>query len=100
MRAIVAESADHLVWAEVPDVVPEHGEVLIKGRDSWCRCLCVSSPISSNAPPGASAIGAGNGYPLDGHSWERQVPVLLEAGKRVITYDRRGFGHSSQPTNG
>jgi hypothetical protein len=30
MRAIVAESADHLVWAEVPDVVPDHGEVLIK----------------------------------------------------------------------
>ena len=41
-----------------------------------------------------------HGYPLDGHSWEKQVPVLLEAGKRVITYDRRGFGHSSQPTVG
>jgi non-heme chloroperoxidase len=41
-----------------------------------------------------------HGYPLDGHSWEKQVPVLLEAGKRVITYDRRGFGQSSQPTVG
>ena len=41
-----------------------------------------------------------HGYPLDGHSWEKQVPVLLEAGKRVITYDRRGFGQSSQPTAG
>ena len=41
-----------------------------------------------------------HGYPLDGHSWEKQVPVLLDAGKRVITYDRRGFGHSSQPTTG
>jgi non-heme chloroperoxidase len=41
-----------------------------------------------------------HGYPLDGHSWEKQVPVLLEAGKRVITYDRRGFGQSSQPTSG
>ena len=41
-----------------------------------------------------------HGYPLDGHSWEKQLPVLLEAGKRVITYDRRGFGHSSQPTVG
>ena len=41
-----------------------------------------------------------HGYPLDGHSWEKQVPVLLEAGKRVITYDRRGFGNSSQPTIG
>ena len=41
-----------------------------------------------------------HGYPLDGHSWEKQVPVLLEAGKRVITYDRRGFGHSSHPMIG
>jgi non-heme chloroperoxidase len=41
-----------------------------------------------------------HGYPLDGHSWEKQVPVLLDAGKRVITYDRRGFGKSSQPTVG
>jgi non-heme chloroperoxidase len=41
-----------------------------------------------------------HGYPLDGHSWEKQVPVLLQAGKRVITYDRRGFGQSSQPTTG
>jgi non-heme chloroperoxidase len=41
-----------------------------------------------------------HGYPLDGHSWEKQLPALLDAGKRVITYDRRGFGHSSQPTTG
>src|SRR5580698_8172970 len=41
-----------------------------------------------------------HGYPLDGHSWEKQVPALLAAGKRVITYDRRGFGQSSQPTTG
>src|SRR5438552_11873891 len=41
-----------------------------------------------------------HGYPLNGHSWERQERVLLEAGYRVITYDRRGFGRSSQPTVG
>src|ERR1700721_1544217 len=41
-----------------------------------------------------------HGYPLSGASWERQVPVLLKAGFRVITYDRRGFGKSSQPTVG
>jgi len=41
-----------------------------------------------------------HGYPLSGASWEKQVPVLLEAGYRVITYDRRGFGKSSQPTAG
>src|SRR6266436_749962 len=41
-----------------------------------------------------------HGYPLNGASWETQVPVLLDAGQRVITYDRRGFGKSSQPTAG
>ena len=41
-----------------------------------------------------------HGYPLSGRAWDRQVPVLLEAGHRVITYDRRGFGKSSQPTAG
>src|SRR2546425_1716206 len=41
-----------------------------------------------------------HGYPLSGASWEKQMPVLLEAGHRVITYDRRGFGKSNQPTTG
>ena len=41
-----------------------------------------------------------HGWPLSGRSWESQVPALIEAGYRVITYDRRGFGQSSQPWNG
>jgi non-heme chloroperoxidase len=41
-----------------------------------------------------------HGYPLSGASWEKQVPVLSNAGYRVITYDRRGFGKSSQPAEG
>jgi non-heme chloroperoxidase len=41
-----------------------------------------------------------HGYPLSGASWEKQLPALLGAGCRVITYDRRGFGRSSQPTAG
>jgi pimeloyl-ACP methyl ester carboxylesterase len=41
-----------------------------------------------------------HGYPLSGASWEKQVAALLNAGYRVITYDRRGFGKSSQPTSG
>jgi len=41
-----------------------------------------------------------HGYPLSGASWENQVAGLLNAGSRVITYDRRGFGKSSQPTEG
>ncbi len=41
-----------------------------------------------------------HGYPLSGTSWEKQTAALLAAGYRVITYDRRGFGRSSQPTSG
>lgn len=41
-----------------------------------------------------------HGYPLNGHSWEKQTKALLEAGYRVIAYDRRGFGASSKPTEG
>lgn len=41
-----------------------------------------------------------HGWPLSGRSWEKQVPALIEAGYRVITYDRRGFGQSSQPWEG
>ncbi|MFI6694154.1 alpha/beta fold hydrolase [Streptomyces sp. NPDC050433] len=41
-----------------------------------------------------------HGYPLNGHSWERQTRDLLAAGYRVITYDRRGFGKSSKVNSG
>lgn len=41
-----------------------------------------------------------HGYPLNGHSWERQTRELLDAGYRVITYDRRGFGRSSKVGTG
>ena len=41
-----------------------------------------------------------HGWPLSGRSWEAQVPALVEAGYQVVTYDRRGFGESSQPWEG
>ena len=41
-----------------------------------------------------------HGFPLSGRAWERQERALLAAGHRVITYDRRGFGRSSQPVTG
>ncbi len=41
-----------------------------------------------------------HGWPLSGASWEKQTAALLAAGHRVITYDRRGFGRSSQPAAG
>ena len=40
------------------------------------------------------------GWPLDSRAWEAQLHPLLDAGHRVITYDRRGFGRSSRPTEG
>ena len=41
-----------------------------------------------------------HGWPLSARSWESQVPALVEAGHRVVAYDRRGFGTSSQPWGG
>jgi len=41
-----------------------------------------------------------HGYPLSGRAWDKQLPVLMDDGHRVITYDRRGFGKSSQPVTG
>lgn len=41
-----------------------------------------------------------HGFPLSGTAWEKQIPALLQAGYRTITYDRRGFGKSSQPSIG
>ena len=41
-----------------------------------------------------------HGWPLSGESWQDQVPTLQQAGYRVITYDRRGFGRSDKPLTG
>lgn len=41
-----------------------------------------------------------HGWPLCAESWAEQVPALCAAGLRVITYDRRGFGHSDKPPTG
>jgi non-heme chloroperoxidase len=41
-----------------------------------------------------------HGWPFDGRSWEPQLHPLLDAGYRVINYDRRGFGRSDRPSTG
>ena len=68
----------------------------------------ITVPSTSAAPVALHYTDAGagkpvvliHGWPLSGRSWEGQVPALVEAGHRVITYDRRGFGQSSQPWDG
>src|SRR5947199_2513299 len=68
--------------------------------------ITVGKENSSNIDLYYEDHGSGNpvvlihGYPLSGASWEKQLPALLAAGHRVIAYDRRGFGKSSQPTAG
>lgn len=41
-----------------------------------------------------------HGWPLSGESWKEQVPALQQAGYRVISYDRRGFGRRVKPLRG
>jgi non-heme chloroperoxidase len=41
-----------------------------------------------------------HGFPLNGRAWERQERALIAQGRRVITYDRRGFGKSGRPSTG
>jgi pimeloyl-ACP methyl ester carboxylesterase len=63
-----------------------------------------SAPIElyyeDHGPSDGAPVVLIHGFPLSGASWEKQLPPLLAAGHRVITYDRRGFGRSSQPTTG
>lgn len=60
----------------------------------------------NDAPIHVKDMGSGkpviliHGWPLTGDMWEYQTVALLEAGYRVITYDRRGFGHSAHPADG
>ncbi|WP_281234717.1 alpha/beta fold hydrolase [Flavobacterium gelatinilyticum] len=41
-----------------------------------------------------------HGWPLSNEMWEYQIDFLVQNNFRVIAYDRRGFGKSSQPWNG
>lgn len=41
-----------------------------------------------------------HGFPLNGESWNKQQAALLDAGYRVIAYDRRGFGASTKAGSG
>lgn len=55
--------------------------------------------VDDTAGPGRPVLLI-HGWPLSGESWSAQVPALHDAGYRVITYDRRGFGRSDKPMRG
>ncbi|MEI9996928.1 MAG: alpha/beta hydrolase [Rhizomicrobium sp.] len=46
------------------------------------------------------AVVFSHGYPLSSDAWENQMMFLLQHGYRVVAHDRRGFGRSSQPSQG
>lgn len=65
------------------------------GRENSSRIEIYYEDIGSGQP-----VVLIHGFPLSGRSWENQILALLTGGYRVITYDRRGFGRSSQPSSG
>lgn len=56
--------------------------------------------VKDMGPKAGEAVVLIHGWPLTGDMWEYQTVALLEAGYRVITYDRRGFGQSAHPADG
>jgi non-heme chloroperoxidase len=95
-------------WATPEKVVgPVQSIHFIEGERGWVMpYVTVGKENSGNIDLYYEDHGSGqpvvliHGYPLSGASWEKQLPILLNAGCRVITYDRRGFGKSSKPTAG
>ena len=65
------------------------------GRENSARVSIYYEDLGSGQP-----VVLIHGFPLSGRSWEKQIRALLAAGYRVIAYDRRGFGRSSQPSSG
>src|ERR1043166_2506319 len=77
-----------------------------KSKSAGNDFIAVGSENSKSIDLYYEDIGSGDpvvlihGWPLNGASWEKQTAALLAAGRRVITYDRRGFGASSKPSSG
>src|SRR5437868_1675138 len=77
-----------------------------RSKNATNSFITVGSENSKSVDLYYEDLGAGqpvvliHGWPLNGASWEKQTAALLAAGRRVITYDRRGFGSSSKPSTG
>ncbi len=55
---------------------------------------------TDQGPAGGQPVVLIHGFPLNGESWGKQQAAVLDAGYRVIAYDRRGFGASSKAGSG
>lgn len=62
--------------------------------------MSVKLHVETSGPDTGRPVILIHGWPLSGKAWEHQVPALVEAGFRVVTYDRRGFGQSEKPASG
>ncbi|MEN3368832.1 MAG: non-heme chloroperoxidase [Verrucomicrobiota bacterium] len=77
-----------------------------RSKNATNNFIAVGSENSKSIDLNYEDLGSGepvvliHGWPLNGASWEKQTAALLAAGRRVITYDRRGFGRSSKPSIG
>jgi non-heme chloroperoxidase len=89
--------------AQTPDAITRRGP---ESRSTTMGTITVGKENSTPIDLYYEDHGAGtpvvliHGWPLSGAAWEKQTTALLEAGHRVITYDRRGFGRSSKPAAG
>ena len=76
-------------------ITQEHGNYITVGQENSTPIDLYYEDHGSGTP-----VVLIHGWPLSGASWEKQVAALLATGRRVITYDRRGFGQSSKPATG
>src|SRR6266478_2377344 len=76
-------------------ITQEHGSYITVGQENSTPIDLYYEDHGSGTP-----VVLIHGWPLSGASWEKQVAALLATGRRVITYDRRGFGQSSKPSTG
>ncbi len=76
-------------------ITQEHGSYITVGQENSTPIDLYYEDHGSGTP-----VVLIHGWPLSGASWEKQVAALLATGRRVITYDRRGFGQSSKPATG
>src|SRR5437879_4665428 len=105
-RRFLGGAALTLAAATLPVSVKGATPLKQRSKNATNNFIAVGSENSKSIDLYYEDLGVGqpvvliHGWPLNGASWEKQTAALLAAGRRVITYDRRGFGSSSKPSTG